>query len=49
MKKPNVNNPLAKSLRDALFRKRIVENKRKKILDKLRKREAKDGKTNKDY
>ena len=41
-------NPIAKSLRDSLYRKRIIQDKRSREKDKLHKKEIKDGTTSQD-
>ena len=38
-------NPIAKSLRDSLYRKRVIQDKRRKQRDKEHKKEIQDGKT----
>lgn len=48
MKITNKINPIAKLLRDKQYTKQIVPNKKKTKLDKLAKKELRDGKTSQD-
>jgi len=48
IKKIQKINPIAKSLRDNLYRKRVIQDKRKKQQDKLHKKEIRDAKTPQD-
>lgn len=41
-------NPIAKSLRDTLYRKRVIQDKRRRVQDKQHKKDMKDGKTTQD-
>jgi|TARA_R100001509_G_scaffold128163_1_gene81618 hypothetical protein len=48
IKKIEKINPIAKSLRDRLYRKRVIQDKREKQRDKLHKKDIRDGKTSQD-
>ena len=48
MKIENKINPIAKLLRDKRYSKQVVPNKKKSKLDKLVKKELRDGKTSQD-
>jgi hypothetical protein len=48
MKIINKINPIAKSLRDRKYNKQVIPNKKKSKLDKLSKKELRDGKTTED-
>ena len=48
MKISNKINPIAKLLRDKQYTKQVVPNKKKTKLDKLAKKELRDGKTSQD-